>query len=90
MDQSNNETGFELQRETQQKGGSWRGTTTVALPIAGDSATGQTERWIDTPGAGTHRHRIRAANGSSYSAWTLWTQVTVTSTGSGCKGTRCR
>jgi PKD repeat protein len=90
MDQSNNETGFELQRETQQKGGSWRGTTTVALPIAGDGATGS-ENWTDTPGAGTHRYRIRAANGSSYSAWTTWTQVTVTSTGSGgCKGTRCR
>jgi len=89
VDQSRDETGFELQRETLSRTGSWRSTTTILPAIAGDTATAQTESWVDTPGAGTHHYRVRAANGGGYSAWTAWTQVSVTSTGT-CKGTKCR
>jgi PKD repeat protein len=87
-DQSTDETGFTLQRETLRKNGSWGSTLTVALPIAGDSATGQAQNYSDASGAGTFRYRLRADNGPSFSAWTGWVQVTVT--GSVCTGKKCR
>jgi PKD repeat protein len=84
-DQSTDETGFTLQRETLRKNGSWGSTSTSALPIAGDSATGQAQSHTDAPGSGTYRYRLRADNGPSFSAWTGWVQVTVTA----CTGKRC-
>jgi PKD repeat protein len=89
-DRSSDETGFELQRETLHKSGSFRGTTTIVPPIAGDSNNNQLESYTDNAGAGSHRYRVRAVNGSLASAWSGWVNVTVTTAGAGgCKG-KCR
>ncbi len=69
LDESNNEAGFELARETQ-FGASWINPVTVTL-----SANTTTHR--DNPGVGVFRYRLRAVNSAGNSAFTTWTQVTV-------------
>lgn len=80
-DNSDNETGFELEREKQHRQNSWRGTTTIIL--GSDS-----ESYTDASGSGTFRYRIRAVNEFGFSSWTGWVQVTVTTSGGG-GNTKC-
>jgi hypothetical protein len=80
-DNSDNETGFELQREKQNRQNSWRSTTTIIL--GSDSVS-----YTDASGSGTFRYRIRAANQFGFSNWTGWAQVTVTTSGGG-GNTKC-
>lgn len=69
-DNSNNETSFEIQRQTR-VGNSWTNTTTVGS--VGANVTTLT----DTPGAGRYRYRVRSVNAAGSSSWTSWAQVTV-------------
>lgn len=68
-DNSDDENGFEVQRETRANGRKWNSTTTVAS--VGANVTSAT----DTPGSGTFRYRVHAFNGSGYSAWSDWAQI---------------
>ncbi len=61
-DNSNNETGFDLFRQTQ-TGGVWGSDVTL---FVGTNATSYT----DTPGAGTFRYQIRSTNLAGVSAYT--------------------
>jgi len=70
-DLSNNETGFELQREKQHKKRGWVNTTTLSLDSDNESYT-------DASGSGTFQYRIRAVNNSGASDWTGWIEITVT------------
>ena len=73
-DQSDNETGFEVQRESKHhKRNQWNSTT-----IAG-SVSADTTSLLDAPGAGTYRYRVRSVNDSGVSNWTTWVQSTVSS-----------
>ena len=80
-DNSDNETGFELQREKQNKRRGWISTTTIIL--GSDSVS-----YTDASGAGTYRYRIRAVNEFGFSSWTGWVEVTVTASGGG-GNTKC-
>jgi large repetitive protein len=66
-DASNNETGFEIQRQ-KRVGFTWTNTTSLSV---GANAT----QLIDTPGTGIYQYRVRAVNGVGGSAWTSWRQV---------------
>ncbi len=66
-DNSNNEAGFTIER--QQKLSSGYG------PITTLSAGANTTSYVDGPGRGTFRFRIRAFNGAGVSAWTGWSSV---------------
>lgn len=68
-DASNNETGFELTRETQ-SGSTWGSLVTRTLSANATS-------YQDTAGIGTFRYRIRATNSAGASAYTSYAQVTV-------------
>ena len=68
-DNSTNETGFEVLRETQ-SGSSWNGATTL-------NSGANTTTITDAPGVGTFRYRVRAVNSAGNSAYTTNTQVTV-------------
>jgi hypothetical protein len=67
-DNSGNESGFRVQRETK-SGANWVNTQIVAT--VGSNATSAT----DAPGAGTFRYRVQAFNGVGDSAWSAWTQI---------------
>jgi len=87
-DASSTETAFELQRETwNSRTRSWRASTTLAVPIAGDASSGETETFVDNSGAGTHHYRVRASGGGNFSAWSAWVQVSVTTA---CTSRKCR
>ena len=66
-DTSSNEEGFEIQRE-KKAGGSWVNTT---LFSAGANST----QYVDTPGAGTFRYRVRSHNVAGSSVWTDWKTI---------------
>ena len=87
MDNSDNETRFDVQREKKhKKQESWSGTQIVAT--TGSDVTSHT----DARGNGTFRFRVRAGNGFGNSAWTNWLQVTVSGGGGGpkpCHGKKC-
>ncbi len=94
LDNSANETGFEVQRETKhKKRDSWNGATVVAVTAADQTSA------TDTSGSGTFRYRVRAANGAGVSDWSVWAEVTTTSGGGGgggggggtkpCRGKKC-
>lgn len=68
-DNSNNETGFEIQRETG-SGRNW--TNLVTINVGANTTT-----YTDTPGRAKHRYRIRAVNAAGQSAWSGWVQVNV-------------
>ncbi|MGR9116013.1 MAG: fibronectin type III domain-containing protein [Gammaproteobacteria bacterium] len=79
-DNSDNETGFELERIKLRKNNSWSGATTL---LAGADSTSLT----DASGNGTFRYRVRAVNASGQSGWTDWVEVVVTDVaGGGSKG----
>ncbi|MFY8275387.1 M12 family metallo-peptidase [Pseudoalteromonas sp. SSDWG2] len=89
-DNSDNETGFEIQREKQHKNGQWRATTFI-------TETGEnTTSYVDSSDTGVFRYRVRAINTVGASPWSNWAQVTVTSDSSGggdgekpCRGNKC-
>jgi len=70
VDLSTNETEFEIQRETR-VGNQYVNPTTVGT--TGPNATS----FVDTPGSGRFRYRVRATNGAGSSAWTNWANVRV-------------
>jgi len=70
-----NEGNYEIQRETKHKRRNrWNGTTIVATLGA------DTTHFTDNTGSGTFRYRIRALNSAGTSAWSAWSQVSVTNT----------
>jgi serine protease len=74
-DNSNDEEGFQVEREKQNKRGQWKGRSVVATTEPDMTS-------IDDPsGTGTFRYRIGAFNSAGIS-WSSWREVTVTNTGS--------
>ncbi|MFZ9916276.1 MAG: S8 family serine peptidase, partial [Phycisphaerales bacterium] len=69
-DNSSNETGFEIKRQTR-TGNSWSAETVVGT--VGADVT----QFVNSVAAGKHRYSVRAVNASGASAWTGWVQVTV-------------
>lgn len=69
-DNSNNETGFTIERQRRTL---WWWTNTTTITVGANTTT-----YTDNPGSGTYRYRIRAYNGDGASAWTPYVQVTVT------------
>lgn len=70
-DNSNDETGFEVQREKKGKGNKWGETATVANVGANVTST------TNAPGSGTFRYRVRAYSGNGASDWTGWAEVSL-------------
>jgi subtilisin family serine protease len=69
-DNSNNEDGFDIQRE-HRVGNNWKETTIVA------SVGANVTSYVDHPGSGRWRYRVRAFNAAGSSAWTAWVQIRV-------------
>ncbi len=69
-DNSNNETGFTIERQRRVL---WWWSNTTQINVGANTTT-----YTDSPGSGTYRYRIRAYNGDGNSAWTAYVQVTVT------------
>ncbi len=65
-DQSNNETGFEIQRQSK-SGKNW------SAPVSCGTAGANSTSWIDGPGSGTWHYRVRAINNVGGSSWSAWT-----------------
>lgn len=70
VDNSTNESGFEVQRATR-IGNTWTNQTIVG------SVGANVTTLNNTAGAGRHRYRVRAYNAAGASAWTGWAQVNV-------------
>jgi subtilisin family serine protease len=70
-DESENESGFHIQREKQNPAGKWTGTTIL-------NADKNQESYTDSPGAGTYRYRVRSFNDAGNSDWTDWASVNIT------------
>ncbi|MCC6660584.1 MAG: right-handed parallel beta-helix repeat-containing protein [Phycisphaerales bacterium] len=68
-DNSDNETGFKIQRE-KQVSGNWINPTSLA-------AAANATSYLDNPGQGTYRYRVCASNSVGDSAFTAWLSVTV-------------
>jgi len=71
FDDSNNESGFQIQREKRNGGGRWSNLTVFDIAANEQSL-------IDASGAGTFRYRISAWNSTGSSPWSEWVSVTVT------------
>lgn len=71
------EDGYDVQRESQKGNGDWFKTTIVASVGANVTSTS------DDAGLGVYRYRVRAFNGDGASAWSGWTEVTLTDGGGG-------
>ncbi|MCE2881085.1 MAG: S8 family serine peptidase [Planctomycetaceae bacterium] len=69
-DNSANETGFEIKRQTR-VGNSW--STETVVGTVGANVT----EFVNSTAAGKYRYAVRAVNASGASAWTAWVQVTV-------------
>jgi hypothetical protein len=92
-DLSDNETGFEIQREKyHSKRNKWVASTMI------NSVSADVTQTTDSPGEGTFHYRARAFNTIGSSDWTDWVAVDVTSTNSGggggggdkpCRGRKC-
>lgn len=65
-DNSNNEDGFRVQRETK-LGSNWINQFTINV--------GAVTFWNDAPGRGTFRYRVQAYNEVGDSAWSAWRQI---------------
>jgi len=70
-DNSNNESGFRIERQTEQAGGTWGSVTVLTAPA---NAT----TYNDTPGSGVHRYRIAATNFAGDSPFTGWVTASLT------------
>lgn len=70
IDNSNNESGFRIQRTKRQSNGSFgqRRVFTVGANVT---------QFVDTPGKGTFRYKVRSYNSVGTSSWTSYRQVTV-------------
>lgn len=64
IDNANNETSFEVQRE-KKSGGNWINPTTI-------TAGANTTTLGNAAGSGSFRYRIRSVNASGASSWTAW------------------
>lgn len=69
-DRSSNEDGFEIQRETS------LGRRSTVITLVGTTDADATA-FVDSPGLGTFRYRVRAFNTFGNSAWTKWATVRV-------------
>jgi len=69
-DNSDNEDGFEVQREKKSGKNKWGGTTIVA------NVGMDVNSVIDTPGSGIFRYRVRAYNEHGGSDWSAWAEIT--------------
>jgi len=69
-DRSSNEEGFEIQRETSL---GRRVTITTMVGTTGADATS----FVDSPGLGTFKYRVRAFNAFGNSAWSKWATVRI-------------
>lgn len=69
-DNSNNETGFQIRRQTR-VGGSWSSSVTVGT--VGEGVT----QFVDNPGSGRFRYSVRAVNAVGNSTWTSWVQIRI-------------
>lgn len=69
VDNSNDEDGFQVQRETKGSRNKWVNQQTIADVGANVTST------TDSPGAGTFRYRVRAYNGNGASNWSGWAQI---------------
>jgi hypothetical protein len=67
-DNSNNETGFEIERQYKM-GKKWSDAA------RGEDITANTTSWIDGPGSGTWHYRVRAVNNVGTSAWSAWSNT---------------
>lgn len=92
LDNSENETGFELQREKKHKKRAvWQETSLIGTSGA------DTTSFTDASGTGTFRYRVRAINAVGTSSWSAWSEVTVTDSSGGggggndkpCRGKKC-
>lgn len=70
-DNSNNEAGFEIQREKKLSGNKW-GNQSLVGTVGANVTT-----LSDSPGSGTFRYRVRSYNSAGTSSWTSWAQVTM-------------
>ena len=66
-DRSNNEEGFEIQRQ-KKVGGSWTSTASI-------NTGPNTTVYTDTPGVGTFQYRVRSWNIAGSSTWTAWKSI---------------
>ncbi len=96
LDNSDNESAFEIQRENQhKKKGTWMNTTIIG------SVSQDVTQYTDSSGSGTYRYQVRAVNSAGASAWSNWVEVSVTEPSGGgsngkpsgggntCKGKKC-
>jgi hypothetical protein len=84
-DNSDNETGFEIQRQSKhKKRDTWVGTSTV-------TTTGPDVTFYDDPaGTGTYHYQVRSVNAQGPSAWTGWSsEVTITDSSGGGGNNKC-
>lgn len=68
-DNSNDENGFEVQRETQGRRNRWSDTQIIASVGANVTSA------VDSPGSGTFHYRVRAFNTYGNSDWSGWAQI---------------
>jgi PKD repeat protein len=74
-DKSDNEDGFEIERQGRhKKRDAWVGSTII-------SVAANVTAYTDQSGDGTFRYRVRSINQAGASAWTAWGEVTVTGGG---------
>lgn len=69
-DNSNNETGFTIERQTRINNNTWGATTTFTVGA-------NTTLFSQTPGVGRFRYRVRAFNGAGASAWTGYVNIKI-------------
>ena len=81
-DMSDNEAGFEIQREKyHNRRNKWVGTSLIS------SVSADTVSTTDSPGDGTFHYRVRSYNSAGSSDWTLWSEdIDVSSSGGGSDG----
>ena len=73
QDNSNNETGFEVERED------WRGKHSIWRRNSVVAKTGENVNFVDGIGdRGVFRYRVRAVNAYGYSAYSEWVEITIT------------
>ena len=95
VDNSTNEDYFELERQSQNKKGNWRGTTIFSSNVSGDAGTAS-EHDSDPSGNGIFRYRVRAVSAAGASSWSNYAEVTVTGSSGGgggskpCRGKKCQ
>lgn len=68
-DRSSDEEGFQIERQTTVS----RVTIITTVGTTGANATS----FVDTPGLGTFKYRVRAFNSFGNSAWTKWVTVRI-------------